>query len=69
MDNLTVTRDSAPGGQWILQALERLIDWTAMSFKPASLVLKRGKVVDSFRSNVTVEIWAPQSEVPRLGSI
>lgn len=49
MDDLTVTTTSVLGSMWILQWLEKLINWARMSLKPAksrSLVLKR--VVDKF---------------------
>ena len=52
MDDLTVTTTSVPGCRWILQGLERLINWARMNFKPAksrSLVVKKGKVTDQFR--------------------
>lgn len=46
-----VTTDSVPRCRWILQGLQRLRKWACIRFKPAksrSLLLKRGKVVDSF---------------------
>lgn len=49
MDDLTVTTTSVPGCRWILQGLERLMNWARMDFKPAksmSLVVKKGKVTD-----------------------
>lgn len=51
MDELTVTTTSVPGCRWILQGLVKLISWARMSFKATksrSMVLKRGKVVDTF---------------------
>ena len=52
-DDLTVTTESVPGCRWILQGLEKLIQWAWMSFKPTksrALVMK-GKVTDRFRFN------------------
>lgn len=52
MDDLTVTPASVPGYRWILQGLVKMISWARMSFKPTisrSMVLKRGKVVNTFR--------------------
>lgn len=52
MDYLTIITTSVPVSRWILQGLEKLINWARMSFKPAksrSLVLKRGRVVDKFQ--------------------
>ncbi len=52
IDDLTVMTTSVPGCRWLLQGLERLIQWARMSIKPTksrSLVLKKGKVTDQFR--------------------
>ncbi len=52
MDNQTVTTESVPGCRWVLQGLEKLMEWAWMSFKPAkstSLVLKRRRVDNTFR--------------------
>lgn len=35
MDDLTVTTESVAGCQWILQGLEKLMEWAQMHFKPA----------------------------------
>ncbi|XP_063056078.1 uncharacterized protein LOC134450153 [Engraulis encrasicolus] len=56
MDDLTVTTESVPGCRWILKGLEKMMEWARMRFKPAksrSMVLRRGKVEDKFRFNIT----------------
>lgn len=55
MDELTVTTESVPGCRWILQGLQKLVDWAHMHFKPAnsrSLVLKKGKFEEKFRFHI-----------------
>ena len=67
MDDLTVTTESVPGCRWILQGLEKLIQWARMSFKPAksrSLVVKKGKVTDRFRFNIEGKQIPTISEKP-----
>ncbi|KAK7916460.1 hypothetical protein WMY93_012221 [Mugilogobius chulae] len=47
MDDLTVTTESVSGCRWILQGLQKLVEWARMNFKPAksrSMVLRKGKV-------------------------
>ncbi|XP_063056077.1 uncharacterized protein LOC134450154 [Engraulis encrasicolus] len=56
MDDLTVTTESVPGCRWILKGLEKMMEWARMRFKPAksrSMVLRKGKVEDKFRFNIT----------------
>ncbi|XP_028310814.1 uncharacterized protein LOC114468234 [Gouania willdenowi] len=56
MDDLTVMTESVSGCRWILKGLEKVMDWTRMRFKPAksrSMVLRKGKVKDKFRFNIT----------------
>ncbi|XP_060938981.1 uncharacterized protein LOC133018922 [Limanda limanda] len=56
MDDLTVMTESVPGCRWILRGLEKLVEWARMRFKPAksrSMVLRKGKVEDKFRFNIT----------------
>lgn len=37
MDDLTVTPTSVSGCRWLLRGLERLINWTRMTFKPGQI--------------------------------
>ncbi len=56
MDDLTVTTESVPGGRWILSGLKKLMGWARMSFKPGklrSLVLKKGRVVNTFHFSIS----------------
>lgn len=59
MDDLTVTTTSVPGCRWILQDLERLINWARMDFKLTkfrALVVRKGKVLDKFCFSWLVEV-------------
>ncbi|XP_061925310.1 uncharacterized protein LOC133664585 [Entelurus aequoreus] len=67
MDDLTVMTESVPGCRWILKGLEKLVEWARMRFKPAksrSMVLKKGKVEDKFRFNITGTAIPTISEKP-----
>lgn len=67
MDDLTVTTKSLIEGRWMLNALETLIKWARMKFKPAksrSLVLKKGKVSNRFRYEVQGEVIPTITDKP-----
>ena len=47
---------SPTGCWWILKGLEKLVGWARMHFKPiksSSMMLRKGKVEDKFRFNIT----------------
>jgi hypothetical protein len=50
MDDLTITTESHIQARWILTALEDVVSWARMAFKPRksrALILRRGKVVQN----------------------
>ena len=50
MDDLTITTESHIQARWILSALEDVVSWARMAFKPRksrALILRRGKVWQS----------------------
>ena len=56
IDDLAVTTEAVPGCRWILKGLEKVMEWALMRFKQAksrSMVLRKGKVVDKVRFNIT----------------
>ena len=50
MDDLTITTESHIQARWVLKALEDVVSWARMAFKPRksrALILRRGKVVQN----------------------
>lgn len=56
VDYLTATTESGVGCLWILQGVKKLKDWAWVHFNPPKsrlMVLRRRKVDDKFKFNVT----------------
>ena len=67
MDDPTVMTESVPGCRWVLKGLEKVMDRARTQFKPAksrSMVLRKRKVVDRFRINITGPAIPTISETP-----
>ena len=59
--------EAVPGCRWILKGLEKVMEWALMRFKLAksrSMVLRKGKVVDKVRFNITGTAIPTISEKP-----
>ncbi|XP_063436214.1 uncharacterized protein LOC134717649 [Mytilus trossulus] len=55
MDDLTVTTSSHIQARWILTALEEVVTWARMKFKPRksrSMILKKGKITTKFQLKI-----------------
>jgi len=51
MDDLTITTESHIQARWILNALDDVVTWARMSFKPREsriLILRKGKVLAEY---------------------
>ena len=58
MDDLTITTTSHVQARWVLTALEEVVTWARMEFKPKksrSMVIKKGKITDRFKLKVQGE--------------
>ncbi|XP_071138809.1 uncharacterized protein [Mytilus edulis] len=55
MDDLTVTTSSHIQARWILTALEEVVTWARMKFKPRksrSMILKKGQITTKFQLKI-----------------
>lgn len=69
IDDLTVTTESVSGCQWILQGLEKLMEWARMCFKPAesrSMVLGKWNMDDKFKFSIAGETIPSITEKPLM---
>jgi hypothetical protein len=67
MDDMTITAKSVTEGRWMLEDLQKMINWARMEFKPAksrSLVLRRGKVQKHLRFKINGQTIPTVSEQP-----
>ena len=67
MDDITICTEGAAGARWILRAMERLVSWARMQFKPRksrSLVIKKGKVDNRCSFSVQAQQIPTITEAP-----
>ncbi|XP_078336960.1 uncharacterized protein LOC144626561 [Crassostrea virginica] len=58
MDDLTVTTKSHVQARWVLSALEEVVSWARMKFKPRKsryMIIKKGRISEKFQLNVQGE--------------
>lgn len=67
MDDMTLSTKSVVEARWTLEELEEIITWAGMLFKPGksrSMVIKKGKVDNSYKFKVNGQVIPTLTEKP-----